>query len=91
MACIISYIEIEGARAPGPINPARVRRRLNRRSKRYRTKLRYELVHAAGCTFRGFHECATRQELPTLVREARELGVSIPRSLRHLATRKGGR
>jgi hypothetical protein len=48
-------------------------------------KLRRELVHAAGCTYRGVHKCASIDCLPETLAEAVALGVRIPRSLRHLA------
>lgn len=45
-------------------------------------KLRRELVHAAGCVFRGRECCASIQVLDETLGDALALGVAIPRSLR---------
>lgn len=66
----------------------RERRQARELAQHTRHRLRRELVHAAGCVYRGdahCYPCATIGVIPELIIEALELGVSIPRSLRHLA------
>lgn len=55
-----------------------------KRATRERRKLRRELVHSAGCTFRGNHTCASIDCLPELLAEALMAGIRVPRSLRHI-------
>lgn len=60
-----------------------------KRLARRRHATRRDLVHAAGCTYRGncdtWAACLYREMGPEIIAEALDLGVAIPRSLRHLA------
>lgn len=58
-----------------------------KRLARRRRATRRDLVHAAGCTYRGdkrWAPCMDRQFVEETIGEAIAFGVSIPRSLRHL-------
>lgn len=68
------------------------RRHVNKVRTRTRRTLRRDLVHAAGCTYRGdcdrWAACLYRDLAPAIIAEALSIGVSIPRSLRKLATHR---
>lgn len=67
---------------------SKVLKRIRRvRLKRRRRELRRELIHIAGCTYRGVHKCASIDCLDETLGDALALGVSIPRSLRARARR----